>query len=155
MALPSLRTERPMSLWTRIVALISLLLVLGVVVTGSLSLFLLNRTLIQSVDNNLQSSVSEMLALAQSELAGDDEDAIPSSSYIPVEYAVEIRDEQGKSIEQEMFHYGPGKVTVQFPQLTDEQILARGGRPFTILDSSENRWRVIAMLNSGPDKGSV
>ena len=31
MALPSLRTERPMSLWTRIVALISLLLVLGVV----------------------------------------------------------------------------------------------------------------------------
>ena len=35
MALPSLRTERPMSLWTRIVALISLLLVLGVVVTGA------------------------------------------------------------------------------------------------------------------------
>ena len=99
MALPSLRTERPMSLWTRIVALISLLLVLGVVVTGSLSLFLLNRTLIQSVDNNLQSSISEMLSLAQHELAGDD-DAITSSTYIPVEYAVEIRDEQGRPIEQ-------------------------------------------------------
>ncbi|WME23449.1 sensor histidine kinase [Brachybacterium sp. GU-2] len=154
MALPSLRTERPMSLWTRIVALISLLLVLGVVVTGSLSLFLLNRTLIQSVDNNLQSSVSEMLSLAQHELAGDD-DAITSSTYIPVEYAVEIRDEQGQPIEQEVFHYGPGKVSVQFPDLTDEQILQRGGRPFTVLDSAENRWRVIAMVNSGPDKGSV
>ena len=82
MALPTLRTERPMSLWTRIVALISLLLVLGVVVTGSLSLFLLNRTLIQSVDNNLQSSVSEMLALAQSELAGDDEDDIELSALL-------------------------------------------------------------------------
>ena len=57
MALPSLRSERPVSLWTRIVALISLLLVLGTVVTGSLSLFLLNRTLIQSVDNNLQSGI--------------------------------------------------------------------------------------------------
>ena len=68
-----------------------LLLVLGVVATGSLSLFLLNRTLIQSVDNNLQSSISEMLSLAQHELAGD-EDAITSSTYIPVEYAVEIRD---------------------------------------------------------------
>ena len=154
MALPSLRTERPMSLWTRIVALISLLLVLGVVVTGSLSLFLLNRTLIQSVDNNLQSSISEMLSLAQHELAGDD-DAVTSSTYIPVEYAVEIRDEQGRPIEQEVFHYGPGKVSVQFPDLTDEQILQRGGRPFTVLDSAENRWRVIAMVNSGPDKGSV
>ena len=154
MALPSLRTERPMSLWTRIVALISLLLVLGVVVTGSLSLFLLNRTLIQSVDNNLQSSISEMLSLAQHELAGDD-DAITSSTYIPVEYAVEIRDEQGRPIEQEVFHYGPGNVSVQFPDLTDEQILQRGGRPFTVLDSAENRWRVIAMVNSGPDKGSV
>jgi len=153
-ALPSLRTERPMSLWTRIVALISLLLVLGVVVTGSLSLFLLNRTLIQSVDNNLQSSISEMLSLAQHELAGDD-DAITSSTYIPVEYAVEIRDEQGRPIEQEVFHYGTGKVSVQFPDLTDEQILQRGGRPFTVLDSAENRWRVIAMVNSGPDKGSV
>ena len=154
MALPSLRTERPMSLWTRIVALISLLLVLGVVVTGSLSLFLLNRTLIQSVDNNLQSSVSEMLSLAQHELAGDD-DAITSSTYIPVEYAVEVRDEQGRPIEQEVFHYGTGKVSVQFPDLTDEQILQRGGRPFTVLDSAENRWRVTAMVNSGPDKGSV
>ncbi|OFT64369.1 histidine kinase [Brachybacterium sp. HMSC06H03] len=154
MALPSLRTERPMSLWTRIVALISLLLVLGVVVTGSLSLFLLNRTLIQSVDNNLQSSVGGMLSLAQHELAGDD-DAITSSTYIPVEYAVEVRDEQGRPIEQEVFHYGTGKVSVQFPHLTDEQILQRGGRPFTVLDSAENRWRVIAMVNSGPDKGSV
>jgi len=153
-ALPSLRTERPMSLWTRIVALISLLLVLGVVVTGSLSLFLLNRTLIQSVDNNLQSSIGEMLSFAQHELAGDD-DAASSSTYIPVEYAVEIRDEQGEAIEQEVFHYGPGKVSVEFPRLTDEQILQRGGRPFTVLDSSENRWRVIAMVNSGPDKGSV
>ena len=54
-----------MSLWTRIVSLISLLLVLGIVVTGSLSLFLLNRTLIQSVDNDLRAGMSEMLTLAQ------------------------------------------------------------------------------------------
>ncbi|WP_341854757.1 hypothetical protein [Brachybacterium sp. GPGPB12] len=87
------------------------------------------------------------------ELAGD-EDAITSSTYIPVEYAVEIRDEQGRPIEQEVFHYGPGNVSVQFPDLTDEQILRRGGRPFTVLDSAENRWRVIAMVNSGPDKGA-
>ena len=154
MALPSLRTQRPMSLWTRIVSLISLLLVLGIVVTGSLSLFLLNRTLIQSVDTNLQSSIGEMLALAERELAGND-DSTAAGAYTPVEYAVEIRDDQGNTIEREMFHYGPGSVTVEFPHLTDEQILQRGGRPFTVMDSSENRWRVIAMLNTGPEKGSV
>src|SRR5699024_10968567 len=37
----------------------------------------------------------------------------------------------------------------------EEEILQRGGRPFTVLDSSENRWRVVAMLNSGPQGGSV
>jgi len=142
------------SLWTRIVALISLLLVLGTVVTGSLSLFLLNRTLIQSVDNNLQSGMGEMLSLAQHELAGDD-DAIQNSTYTPVEYAIEIRDDQGRSIEQAVVHYGPGHVTLPFPTLSDEQILQRGGRPFTVLDSSENRWRVVAMVNSAPEGGSI
>lgn len=144
-----------MSLWTRIVALISLLLVLGTVVTGSLSLFLLNRTLIQSVDNNLQSGMGEMLSLAQHELASDGDDAFQNSTYTPVEYAIEIRDRHGEKIEGAVVHYGPGDVTIPFPDLTDEQILQRGGRPFTVLDSSENRWRVVAMLNSGPDKGSV
>ncbi|WP_394215127.1 sensor histidine kinase [Brachybacterium vulturis] len=154
MALPSLRAERPVSLWTRIVALISLLLVLGTVVTGSLSLFLLNRTLIQSVDNNLQAGMGEMLTMARHELAGDD-DAIQKSTYTPVEYAVEIRDRHGRPIEQAVVHYGPGSVTLRFPDLSKEQILQRGGRPFTVLDSSESRWRVVAMLNSAPQGGSV
>nr|WP_245349560.1 HAMP domain-containing sensor histidine kinase [Brachybacterium fresconis] len=153
--MPTLRTERPVSLWTRIVALISLLLVIGVVITGSLSLFLLNRTLIQSVDNNLHSGMGEMLSLAQQELAGDEDDDVRSSVYTPVEYAVEIRDEQGVAIEQVVVHYGDGDVSIPFPDLSDEEILQRGGRPFTVLDSSENRWRVVAMLNAGDDKGSV
>lgn len=154
MALPALRAQRPVSLWTRIVALISLLLVAGTVITGSLSLFLLNRTLIQSVDHNLQAGMGEMLALAQHELAGD-EDSVRDSPYTPVEYAVEIRDETGDAIERVVVHYGPGDLSVPFPKLSDEQILQLGGRPFTVLDSAENRWRVVAMLNSGPEKGSV
>lgn len=154
MALPTLRAERPVSLWTRIVALISALLVLGTVVTGSLSLFLLNRTLIQSVDSNLQAGMGEMLTLAQQELKGDD-DAIRKSTYTPVEYAIEIRDRDGRRIEGAVVYYGPGDIVIPFPELSAEQILQQGGRPFTVLDSAENRWRVVAMLNSGPDGGSV
>nr|WP_281507767.1 HAMP domain-containing sensor histidine kinase [Brachybacterium sp. Marseille-Q7125] len=152
--MPTLRSARPVSLWTRIVALISALLVLGTVLTGSLSLFLLNRTLIQSVDNSLQAGMGEMLALAQAELADEDQ-VLQTSPRTPVEYAVEIRDAQGRSIEKLVVHYGPGFVTIPFPQMSDEQILDRAGRPFTVVDSAENRWRVVAMLNSGPQKGSV
>ena len=150
MALPTLRTERPVSLWTRIVALISLLLVVGVVITGSLSLFLLNRTLIESVDNNLYASTGEMLTLAQHQLA-DDSDTTASTAYTPVEYAVEIRDDSDQII-----HHDVNATTeLTFPDLSDDQIIARGGKPFTILDSSESRWRVVAMVNTGPDGGSV
>ncbi|MGP5384331.1 ATP-binding protein [Brachybacterium tyrofermentans] len=155
MALPTLRAERPVSLWTRIVALISLLLVVGVVITGSLSLFLLNRTLIESVDNNLHASTREMLALAQEELSGDAEDVAPSSAYTPVEYAVEIRDENGQVIHRDVIRYENSEVTVPFPDLSEEQITAREGQPFTVLDSSENRWRVVAMVTPGPDSGAV
>lgn len=155
MALPALRTQRPVSLWTRIVALISLLLVVGTVVTGCLSLFLLNRTLIQSVDDNLKSSTSEMLTLAQYELAGDD-DAVQNLGHTPVEFAVEVRDHRGESIGKMVRDYSDQQeVHVDFPQLSDDEIIARGGKPFTILDSAENRWRVVAMVNTGPDRGSV
>lgn len=154
MALPALRPERPVSLWTRIVALISLLLVTGTAITGSLSLFLLNRTLIQSVDNDLRAGMSEMLTLAQLELAGDD-DAVQSAGYTPVEYAVEIRDHNGRSIENVIVHHGDGDVTIDFPDLTEEEIVLRGGRPFTVVDSNENRWRVAVVLSTGPDMGSM
>ena len=154
MALPALRPERPVSLWTRIVALISLLLVTGTAITGSLSLFLLNRTLIQSVDNDLRAGMSEMLTLAQLELAGDD-DAVQSAGYTPVEYAVEIRDHDGNPIENVIVHHGDGDLEIDFPDLTDEEIVHRGGRPFTVIDSNENRWRVAAVLSTGPDLGSM
>ena len=105
-----------MSLWTRIVALISLLLVAGTVITGSLSLFLLNRTLIQSVDTNLHSGMGEMLSQAQHQIA--DDDATSTTGFIPVEYAVEIRNEQGESLIHKVYLYSDDDVKVTFPQLT-------------------------------------
>lgn len=153
MALPSLRAQRPVSLWTRIVALISLLLVAGTVITGTLSLFLLSRTLIQSVDNNL-SSASREVASTASKLAGQPE--VPGGdSFTPVEYAVEIRDDSGQTVVEDVVLYNDDEVSISFPQLTDKQILQLGGRPFTIRDSVENRWRVVAMVNTAPDGGTV
>ncbi|MGY5764075.1 HAMP domain-containing sensor histidine kinase [Brachybacterium sp. DNPG3] len=154
MATPSLRAQRPVSLWTRIVALISLLLVAGTLITGSLSLFLLNRTLIQSVDSNLASARNDMLKMAQKELDAGDESS-SDGIYTPVEYAVLIRNEDGDAVLTYISRYDDTSIEIPFPQLTDEQIYALGGKPFTVVDSQENRWRVTAAVNTSPIGGSV
>ena len=154
MGLPNLRTRRPPSLWTRIVALISLLLVAGTVITGSLSLFLLHRTLIQSVDTNLHTGMNEMLSLAAAEISGDD-DAVRSMNYAPVDFVVEIRDDTGQTIEKVVHHHGSRDITVRFPQMSKQEILEKEGQPFTVVDSEDNRWRVTAMVNTGKGGGSV
>ncbi|GAA1721752.1 HAMP domain-containing sensor histidine kinase [Brachybacterium phenoliresistens] len=154
MSFPSLRADRPVSLWTRIVALISLLLVLGTTMTGGLSLFLLNRTLIQGVDNELERSMTDMTALAAAEIdqeAADEE----GDSYAPVDFIVEIRDHDGNTRRQVVHRHDDRPVEVVFPELTETQIIQRGGEPFTVIDSSEGRWRVKAMINGSPGGGSV
>lgn len=154
MALPTWRTRRPLSLWTRIVALITLLLVAGTLLTGSVFLFLLNRTLIQSVDSNLRSGMNEMLNLAAIEITGEP-DAVSEMSYAPVDFIVEIRDENGRTLEKVVHHHGDAAIVVDFPDLTDQEIVQRQGQPFTVVDSAENRWRVAAMVNAGDSGGSV
>lgn len=150
---PSLQL-RPVSLWTRIVALISLLLIAGTVITGSISLFLLNRTLIQSVDNSLSSGMNEMLSLASAEINGD-QAALGRANYAPVDFIVEIRDKDGDTLEKVVHHHGDDDLDIQFPHLTSERISELQGRPFTVLDSQGSRWRVAAMVNEGERGGSV
>lgn len=146
MSLPSLRASRPVSLWTRIVALISLLLIAGTLITGSLSLFLLNRTLIQSVDTNLRSGIGNMIDRAQGGYVVDEDDTRGGS--IPVEYAVEIRDESGQVIDQDVVLYRDEDVIIDFPHLSEDQIRELDGQPFTVMDSAESRWRVAARVNT-------
>src|SRR5699024_6871599 len=130
-------------------------LAVGTVGTGCLSLFLLNRTLIQSVDDNLKSRTSEMLTLAQYELAPFD-DAAQNLGHTPVDVAAGLRDHPGEPTGAWVRdHSAQQEVHVAFPQLSDDEIIARGGTPFTIPDSAETRWRVVAMVNTGPDRGSV
>lgn len=153
MSLPSLRASRPVSLWTRIVALISLLLIAGTLITGSLSLFLLNRTLIQSVNTNLRSGIGNMIDRAQGGYVVDEDDTRGGS--IPVEYAVEIRDESGQVIDQDVVLYRDEDVIIDFPHLSEDQIRELDGQPFTVMDSAESRWRVAARVNTGEGGGTV
>ena len=89
------RANRPVSLWTRIVALIALVLVSGTIVTGALSLFLLKRTLIESVDADLAAAVSPSAIANPRRNISLITTGSPSAQYTPVDYVVEWQDQSG------------------------------------------------------------
>ena len=84
------RANRPVSLWTRIVALIALVLVSGTIVTGALSLFLLKRTLIESVDADLAAAVSPSAIANPRRNISLITTGSPSAQYTPVDYVGRI-----------------------------------------------------------------
>lgn len=153
MTFPSLRSERPVSLWTRIVTLISLVLVLGTLVTGALSLTLLHRTLMSSLDEELRVGMREMLTSA-----GPDGDAGTAPDHpTPVDFIVEFHDDDGRAMYRQVsYHADTGNgVDIVFPDWTLEEVRAQGGEPVTLLDAEGTRWRMLATESTSDAGGSV
>lgn len=150
MARPTLRTGRPVSLWTRIVGLITFVLVVGTLITGGLSLFLLERTLISTVDNDLATGMHSLRAESLDTFAdpGDDTD------YAPIDYAIEFRDENGSTIMTMGSPRVGGDEGIPFPDLTTEEVHELSDDPFTITDASQNRWRVLVAPTAGDGNGN-
>ena len=143
------KARPPVSLWTRIVTLIALVLVVGTLVTGSLSLFLLNRTLIGSLDQDLaRAARPSMLSSPQHEL--DEAGLSNGNNYTPVDYVVEFRDANGKTL-QKIVRDRDGGSELTFPDLDRASIVKLGGEPFTILDNDQERWRVAAVASDSSD----
>lgn len=141
-----------MSLWTRIVTLIALVLVVGTLVTGSLSLFLLNRTLIASVDEDLaRAARPSVLSTPQEELGQVGVGSGPAVT--PVDYVVEFRNANGGTI-QKIVRDQDGGAELEIPKIDRTAIAELGGEPFTVLDGDQERWRVLAVA-SGADNGTT
>ncbi|MDO5645674.1 MAG: HAMP domain-containing sensor histidine kinase [Dermabacter sp.] len=153
MALSSLRTpsraRRPVSLWTRIVSLIAFVLIAGTLVTGSLSLFLLNRTLIDSIDQDLMRAADSGLltgdATTLSE-GGQEE----SNAYTPVDFVVEVRSADGQVLRR-IVQDQDGELELAFPDLTRDQVIRIQGEPFTLTDGAQDRWRTLALASNAPE----
>jgi two-component system OmpR family sensor kinase len=149
----SLHTQQPVSLWTRIVALISTVLIAGTVVTGALSLSLLYRTLIASTDEDLRTGVQDMVTISLNDPTGDS-DLSKSGAYAPVDFVVELRDDDGHTVAKNV-HHPDQDLDLQIPQMSKDQIRERNNHPFTVYDSHQDRWRVLATLNTGSAGGSI
>ncbi|MCS6711418.1 HAMP domain-containing histidine kinase [Brachybacterium sp. EF45031] len=151
-----LRTHQPVSLWTRVVTVISLLLLAGTLVTGGLSLFLLERTLLQTVDTQLDQGMQEMVALTEAELDGDTGQRLSQLSRAPVDFVVEFRGPDGTTIATfAPRRHGSRGDRAALPQLTQHAVAAQQGKPFTVLDASGNRWRAMSAPTREPVGGSV
>ncbi|WP_231928197.1 sensor histidine kinase [Devriesea agamarum] len=142
-------SSRPVSLWTRFVALVAFVLIAGTLITGIASLFLLQRTLIQSVDRDLERAITPMVARAN-----DERQPSELISFSPIDFVVEYQNTAGES-EGRYTHAPQENVPVKFPPLTRAQVLALNGRQFTIVDSNDTRWRVMAVASNVPDGDSV
>ncbi|MDK7742454.1 sensor histidine kinase [Helcobacillus massiliensis] len=147
---PGQRSKRPVSLWTRVVTLIASVLVLGTLVTGSLSLFLLNRTLIQSIDEDLRRSVGPTVSLATATI--NDQNADPNElAYAPVDFVVEFRSADGDQQQKVVRNRTNQNADIRFPHLSRDEVQALNREPFTVLDSEQQRWRVLAIASDQPD----
>lgn len=142
------RSDQPVSLWTRIVAVISAVLLAGTVVTGALSLYLLHRTLLASVDDDLRAAQAQVVAHGPDAVAGSVADG--DHSIAPVDFVVEYRDSQGSTIDRIEQSHGRSSSDLRFPALTRAQIQQQQGKPFTLRDARKQDWRVLAV----PDRSA-
>ncbi|MGQ4534014.1 sensor histidine kinase [Dermabacteraceae bacterium P13115] len=152
-------SSHPVSLWTRIVSLIVLLLVAGTLITGLTSLFLLQRTLLGTIDSDLNRGIDVLVDVAQkSERPMVAVNKYTSeSSYSPVDFIVEFHRENG-DLEQRI-HRKEARIetpTIELPDLSLAEVKALEKHPFTVSDKNDQRWRVIATeLPNAPQPSSV
>lgn len=139
----SLRSDHAVSLWTRVVSVISFVLVAGTLVTGGLSLYLLHRTLLAGIDNDLQTTLSQVKRLDPEDLA--DDTSTPGRKIAPVDFIVEFRTYDGTVTGRAVQSHGTIPAPLVFPDLTREQVAELQSEPFTLQDGSQGRWRVMVV----------
>lgn len=129
------------------------LLVLGTVITGGVSLFLLNRSLLNTIDENLRNSAPAMIRMA-SESVDDMEQGTAGAEYIPVDFALQIRNNSGDVLFHHVQLEHSIRGDVALPQFTQSELRDRNSAPFT-MESGGVRWRAMALELPEDHGGSV
>jgi len=128
----------------RLVAVITVLVAAGLVLAGVTSATLLQRSLVQQIDEKLTTEGTELVG--QQLYSGFTAPGGPSDYYVVLQMGEQP---QGWGWRSTLTRYG----TPQVPALTSEQADARGGQPFTVgSDRAGSRWRAVAYPVQG---GSV
>lgn len=126
----------------RLVGVITVLVAAGLVLAGATSTWLLNRSLVAQIDDKLRTEGTDLAEQQINALAR----GFTASASAPSDYYVRLRDTSGGQV---VWGYASGTVrrygSPQIPDLTTEEVRARGGTPFTVpSDRSGSQWRVVA-----------
>ncbi|MGP9694636.1 sensor histidine kinase [Brachybacterium sp. AOP25-B2-12] len=138
-----LRSDHAVSLWTRVVGVISFVLVAGTLATGGLSLYLLHRTLLGSIDNDLRTTIAQVKRVEPEDLAEDT--GTPERKIAPIDFIVEFRGYDGTVTGRAVQSHGALPSSLSFPDLTRAQVAELQEEPFTLQDANQTRWRVMVV----------
>ncbi len=148
-----------MSFWnrlplrTQLTAVFSVLLLLGLALTGITAHALLERSLVGQLDAQLGSAGVALAnqALVRPNLPSDGD----SDSVLPSDYQAIFLDTDGTVIRR----YSSGTSTTagpELPALSPTDVSALAGDPFTVRDvSDDRRWRVLALPVTNRATGTV
>lgn len=141
-----------MSLWARIVLLTSLVLVLCTVLLGGSSLFLLQRSLLNELDSNLNDRLVPMAQVAMTEQVSPGSTAGGTSSLgSPFDFSICWEDCADGAPTYPLSQSGATDTVVHFPDLSLEQVADMNGRGFVVRDSDGKKWRAIAAIAQTPE----
>lgn len=138
-----LRADHAVSLWTRVVGVISFVLVAGTLATGGLSLYLPHRTLLGSIDNDLRTTIAQVKRVEPEDLAEDT--GTPERKIAPIDFIVEFRGYDGTVTGRAVQSHGAPPSSLSFPDLTRAQVAELQEEPFTLQDANQTRWRVMVV----------
>jgi two-component system, OmpR family, sensor kinase len=142
-----------MSLRARLVAVVTGLLVLALVVTGSVTLAVLQKVLSGQVDSDLRaitSSTSTINAIRASSQT-------PTEEHLPSDYVVQTLDADGQVVGSPRMPPNHADDLPSLRDLTAAEVVGRHLAPFTVRTGDGEDWRVIAVpvtFTAGPLTGS-
>jgi two-component system OmpR family sensor kinase len=139
---------------SRLVAIVSALLAIGLVVAAISSITLVQRYLVSQVDDELTRNADTVAQMAQSGTQF-------SSTALPSDYYVEVDFFNGSDVPYRQKRVIALYGTPQTPDLTLSQAVTRGRTPFTVSstdgdgDATGYKWRMLAAVGHSPTDGTT
>lgn len=138
------RRAEHVSLRDRLVAIVVVVSLAALTVTGALAVTLLRRELVSKVDDQI---VATQRAFVRSPGGGQPDDqpaprGLPTSTFGIVVFDSGVRQALGRQV---------GSTTPDLDAVTEQVVAQQHGRPFTVgADSGGGRWRVVAVRITDP-----
>jgi len=135
-----------LSLRARLIAVVTGLLVVALLLTGTVTLLVLQRVLVAQTDEQLRTAITTPFAQRAWSSA-------PTNDGRPSDYVIQLSASDGSRVPPPGTEQTTPPVVLE--NMTSEWVQTHRGEPVTVLDDSGDEWRVIALPASYPPGSSV